>query len=230
MDTDKALSFLRERLAELDELPPGYGTPQFMEWQQKTTRTLKRIFGPDHEFVHDLRRIRFVSRSDDPRYERGAFEAGASKAAALLKGASYELEFLIEPSKFASDASIDPELWEHVHHLIESEQWAQVASQTAIFVESKSRQWTGLPDSKFGKDLMVAVLKPGEGRFPLGRTAGEAEGWLALGIGILMAVGNADRHRIQKRDDAKRYGMGVLGAGSLLLTQLRHQYSSSFQT
>jgi len=45
-----------------------------------------------------------------------------------------------------------------------------------------------------------------------------------------MALGNADRHRVQQRDDAKRYGMGVLGAGSLLLTQLRHQHANSFQT
>jgi hypothetical protein len=45
-----------------------------------------------------------------------------------------------------------------------------------------------------------------------------------------MAVGNAVRHRIQLRDDAKRFAMGVLGAGSLLLTQLRHQHANSFQT
>ena len=77
---------------------------------------------------------------------------------------------------------------------------------------------------------MVEVLKPGVGLFPHGRTAGEHEGRLALGIGITMALGNADRHRVQQRDDAKRYGMGVLGAGSLLLTQLRHQHANSFQT
>jgi hypothetical protein len=230
MDTDNALAFLRERRTELDDLPPAYGTPQFREWRQKTGRTLKRIFGPDHDFVRELGDIGFFSMSDNPSFERKAFESGRSEATALLNGAIYELEVLAEPAEFASAASIDPELWEHVHHLVESEQWAQVASQTAIFVESKVRQWAGLPDAKYGKALMVALLKPGEGRFPLGRTDGEAEGWLALGIGIAMAVGNADRHRIQLRDDGKRYGMGVLGAGSLLLTQLRHQHANSFQT
>jgi hypothetical protein len=232
MDTDRALDLLRERLTELGELPPEYGTPEFREWHQKTERTLKRIFGPDHDFVGQFRDISFLSRSmsDDPSAERRAFGSGRTGAVALLKGAIYELEVLFEPTQFASAASVDLELWEHVRRLVESEQWAQVASQTAIFVESKSRQWAGLPGSKFGKDLMVAVLKPGAGLFPLGRTPGEHEGWLALGIGITLAVGNADRHRIQQRDDAKRYAMGVLGAGSLLLTQLRHQHANSFQT
>ncbi len=239
MDTAKALDFLRERLTELRELPPQgagtvvipseYETPQFREWRQRTDRTLKRIFGPDHDFVRQLEDIHFFGWTENVNLERKFFESGRSEATALLNGAIYELEVLAEPAEFASAASIDPELWEHVHHLVESEQWAQVASQTAIFVESKARQWAGLPDSTYGKDLMVAVLKPVAGRFPLGRTAGEAEGWLALGIGIAMAVGNADRHRIQQRDDAKRYGMGVLGAGSLLLTQLRHQHANSFQ-
>src|SRR6266540_6908633 len=229
MDTDKALAFLRERLTELDELPPEYGTPQFREWRQRTGRTLKRIFGPDHDFVREFNDLSFWGGTDNPSFDMKVFEGGRAEAKALLNGAIYELEVLAEPTQFASAASIDPELWEHVHHLVESEQWAQVASQTAIFVESKARQWAGLPDSTYGKDLMVAVLKPVAGRFPLGRTAGEAEGWLALGIGIAMAVGNADRHRIQQRDDAKRYGMGVLGAGSLLLTQLRHQHANSFQ-
>jgi hypothetical protein len=189
-------------------IPSGYETPQFREWRQKTDRTLKRIFGPDHDFVGQLDDISFWGLTDNASLERKFFESGRSEAEALLKGAIYELEVLAEPTEFASAASIDPELWEHVHRLVESEQWAQVASQTAIFVESKARQWAGLPDAKFGKDLMVAVLKPGDGRFPLGRTAGEAEGWLALGIGIAMAVGNADRHRIQLRDDAKGSPLG----------------------
>jgi hypothetical protein len=186
MDTDKALNLLRERLAELGQLPPqpgviavipgGYGTPQFREWRLRTERTLKRIFGPDHDFIREFGDIGFLSHSDDISLAMKVFGSGRSQATALLKAAIYELEVLAEPTQFASAASVDPELWEHVHRLVESEQWAQVASQTVIFVESKARQWAGLPDSKYGKDLMVAVLKPGEGRFPLGRTAGEAEG------------------------------------------------------
>jgi hypothetical protein len=230
MDTDKALGLLRERLMELDEVEPEYRSTEYREWHLRTERTLMRIFGPDHDFVDRFDDVDFVSAAEGVESIRGAFGRGRSQAVALLKGAIYELEVLSEPTQFASAASVDPELWEHVRQLVESEQWAQVASQTAIFVESKIRQWAGLPASKFGKDLMVAVLKPGVGRFPLGTTPGEHEGWLSLGIGIAMAIGNAVRHRIQQRDDAKRYAMGVLGAGSLLLTQLRHQHTNSFQT
>jgi hypothetical protein len=229
MDMTRAVALLKDRLAELDQLHRTDG--EFHDWRQRTDLTLRRIFGDDHKLLTDFQKNRWAPTYSpaSPEAFRSSFSGGRARAAAVLKGALYQLEELTEPANFAASASIDPELWEHVQHLVEDEQWAQIASQTAIFVESKTRQWAGLPDSKFGKDLMVAVLKPGAGLFPLGRTPGEHEGWLSLGIGIAMAVGNADRHRIQQRDDAKRYAMGVLGAGSLLLTQLRHQHANSFQ-
>ena len=43
----------------------------------------------------------------------------------------------------------------------------------------------------------------------------------------LLAVG--DTHRIQRRNDDKRYALGVLGAGSLLLTQLRYEHGNRFK-
>jgi Protein of unknown function (Hypoth_ymh)/Adenylate and Guanylate cyclase catalytic domain len=184
MDTDRALDLLRERLAELGELPPEYGTPEFREWHQKTERTLKRVFGPDHDFVGQFSDITFfsLSMSDDPSVERRAFGGGRTRAVALLKGAIYELEVLFEPTQFASAASVDPELWEHVRRLVESEQWAQVASQTAIFVESKVRQWAERQDSEIGEKLMTAVLGE-KGEFPLGRpAAGPRRGGRRAGV------------------------------------------------
>ena len=62
------------------------------------------------------------------------------------------------------------------------------------------------------------------GALRLGSRSGEWEGWRSLGIGCAQAVGNVDRHRIQDRMDAKRYAIGVLGTGSLILTQLRFQH------
>jgi Protein of unknown function (Hypoth_ymh) len=221
METDRAVALLRERLAELEQLQEP--DANFETWKHKSERTLRRTLGDDHELVKNFEGVTWRADMLPGIY-------GKDEGVGILEAAIYEIEELSEPPDFASSAAIDPELWEHVRHLVESEQWAQVTSQTAIFVESKIRQWAGLPDSKYGKDLMVAVLKPGVGLFPLGRTSGEHEGWLALGIGITMAIGNADRHRIQQRDDSKRYAMGVLGAGSLLLTQLRHQHANSFQT
>jgi len=76
---------------------------------------------------------------------------------------------------------------------------------------------------------MTAVL--GEnGVFPLGRTQGEAQGWHRLGMGFAMALRNVDTQRIQTRDDDKRYALGVLGAGSLLLTQLRYEHGNRFKS
>jgi Protein of unknown function (Hypoth_ymh) len=229
MDTDRALDFLRERLTELGELSPEYGSLQYREWHQKTERTLKRIFGQDHDFVGQFSNISFISLSDNPSLERRAFGRGRTGAEALLKGAIYELEVLSEPTQYASAASVDPELWEHVRRLVESEQWAQVASQTTIFVESRIRQWAGREDSEIGEKLMTEVLGE-KGEFPLGRTQGEKQGWHRLGMGFAMALRNANTHRIEQRDDVKQYALGVLGVGSLLLTQLRHQHANSFQT
>jgi hypothetical protein len=215
--TDRAVALLRERLAELEPLQEPDAT--FEAWRCKTEQTLRWTMGNDHELVQAFESIVWqISLLDDI--------VGKNAGIGVLEGAIYEKEELAELPDFASSASIDPALWEHVRRLVESEQWAQVASQTAIFVESKMRQWAGLPDSRFGKDLMVAVLKPGAGAFPLGSTPGEQEDWQALGIGFASGVGNATRHRIQRRDDDKRYAMGVLGAGSLLLTQLRHEHGN----
>jgi hypothetical protein len=229
MDTDKALGFLRERLTELGELQ-AVDTPQYQDWRQKTERTLKRIFGPRHDFVTDFESIEFDSLSDNPTWIKRVFESARTQTEALLKGAIYELEVLSEPTEFASATSVDPELWEHVRHLVEQEQWAQVASQTAIFVEDKVRQWAGRPDGETTTHLMTAVLKPVGGVFPLGRTDPEAEGWHQLGRGFMGAVRNVATHRIERRDDAKRWALGVLGVGSLLLTQPRHQHANSFRS
>jgi Protein of unknown function (Hypoth_ymh) len=189
MDTDRAVALLKERLAELEPLQEP--DAQFEAWKRKSERTLRRTLGDDHELVKNFEGVTWRADMLPGIY-------GKDEGVGILKAAIFEIEELSEPPDLASSAAIDPDLWEHVRRLVESEQWAQVTSQTAIFVESKVRQWSGLPDSKYGKDLMVAVLRPREGLFPLGRTPGEHEGWLALGIGITMAVGNADRHRIRK--------------------------------
>lgn len=221
MDTDRAVALLKERLAELEQLQKI--GPEFEAWRRKAERTLRRTMGDDHQLVQAFESIVWTLSLLDSI-------AGKNEGFGVLEAAVYEKENLAEPVDLASSASVDPDLWAEVHHLVEQEKWGQVASQTAIFVESKVRQWAGLPESKHGKDLMVAVLKPGMGAFPLGKTPGEQEGWQALGIGIVGALGNADRHRIQQRDDAKRYAMGVLGAGSLLLTQLRYEHGNRFRS
>ncbi len=74
---------------------------------------------------------------------------------------------------------------------------------------------------------MTAVFGD-SGDYRLGLTDGERQGWFRTAMGLAMAVRNVDAHRIQRRDDHKRYAMGVLGTCSLLLTQLRYERGNRF--
>ena len=61
-----------------------------------------------------------------------------------------------------------------------------------------------------GKSLYAAALND-TGPLRLGRHSSEWEGWRSLGVGLAQAIANVDRHRIQVRDDVRRYAMGVVG-------------------
>jgi len=151
------------------------------------------------------------------------------KTAKALK-TSLGLESLDDVSGVIDQSIVDDELWEQVAHLVREEQWAQVASQTAIFVENRVRELASRSLDEYGKRLMNAVFNPGGDIFPLGKTSGERQGWHQFAMGFTLALRNVDTHRIQNRADLRRYAFGVLGAGSLLLTQLRHQYEDKLHT
>jgi hypothetical protein len=97
---------------------------------------------------------------------------------------------------------------------VQNEDWQTVASQTAIFVEDRVRKWCGSPHGKQGETLVGKGLHTkvfaDDGQFRLGKERGEWEGWRSLGVGFAQALGNVDRHNIQKRVDTKRYAFGVL--------------------
>src|SRR6266511_3845364 len=155
MDAARAVLLLKARLDELERLSTA--NRDFEEWRQRTELTLRRVFHDDHKLVKDFQQVSFYPMAypaDAADYQRN-FDSGRDSAVAVLKGAVYEVEELTELADFASGASIDPELWEHVEHLVEQEQWDQAASQTAIFVESRIRQWAGRPDSETTTRLMT---------------------------------------------------------------------------
>ncbi|MEU4295377.1 TIGR02391 family protein [Kribbella sp. NPDC026596] len=161
---------------------------------------------------------------DEARHE------GIRKACGYLDAAIYELKLSIGDDTEPLDIrAYDPELWEHVKGLVQDEDWGKVASQTAIFVENHVREWAGNPTDKKGEPLYSNVLwqtvLADDSEFRLGQRSAEWQGWRSLGIGFSLALRNVDVHRIQRRDDAKRYAIGVLGLGSLLLTQLRYEHS-----
>ena len=127
------------------------------------------------------------------------------------------------------ERAFDPDLWDHVKGVVGDEDWAKVAALVAIFVEDRVRTWAGHPkDTRTGEDLvgkgLYSAVFANDSEYRLGRRSGEWEGWRMLGMGFAQAVANVDRHRLQNRADARRYALGVLGLGSLLLTQLRYEH------
>lgn len=229
MDTQREIELLRDRIDEGERVIADNAT--FAEWNAKTRLTLVRIFGGDHNLVEQFDGLSFsLSMWTDrtPRHAwRQARDTDIKTAVSMLEAAIFEREHLaVEPDD--SD-NVDPELWYHVGHLVEKREWSQLASASATFVESKVREWSGLSEDDVGKNLMVKVFKGDGGKFPCGRTSGEELGWQQLATGFVQALGNVDRHRIQTRDDARIYAMGVLGTASLLLTQLRYQHGNRFR-
>ena len=229
MDTPTKVRLLKERLGELDSVNDPDSAP-FHEWYDRTEATLRKIFGAEHHYHDGFRGVSWQSALGRPSREAAIrwFQEGKDQASSLLKAAIYELETLIQEVPFADEASIEPGLWEHLEHLIQEEEWAQVASQACIYTESTIRQWAGRPESEYGEGLTVAVLKNG-GEFPLGKTPGERDGWFMLGMGFAKALRNVDAHRIQDRPDLRRYALGVMGTASLLLTQLRYEHGNRFR-
>lgn len=194
---------------------------------------LTRALGEAHHITQDFVRLSwdagFYSSNPvvDTNADREAFTSAATRARGLIDAAVFELEQLQGSVDIAEDAGFDPELWDHVKGHVTAEKWGKVASQTGIFTEDRIRTWAGRPAQEVGEGLMTAVF--GErGDYRLGLTSGEKHGWHRFAMGISMAARNVDAHRIQSRQDIKRYAFGVLGASSLLLTQMRYEHGNRF--
>ncbi|MEU4428454.1 TIGR02391 family protein [Actinoplanes sp. NPDC024001] len=199
-------------------------------WPARVRGVLTLALGEDHHLVRRFDEVRarpLLSRAD------GA-DPVALRIIELIDAATYELR-LTGGDEPVDEHAYDPELWAHVRQQVEDRDWAKVASQTAIFVENHVRVWAGRPkdprsgNELVGKALFLAVLGDNSA-YRLGAQAGEHEGWRYLGMGFAQALSNVDRHHIQQRGDARRYALGVLGLGSLLLTQLRHQHGPALRT
>ncbi len=126
-------------------------------------------------------------------------------------------------------------LWNHVHYAVEANKWSAVASLTATFVEDYVRKKSNDPRDNTGRRLVGTklyskVFNPSSGNIKLGDIdePSEQEGWMNLANGLAMALSNVARHRIDERSDHKEYAIGVLGLGSLLLTQLDAQHPHGY--
>jgi hypothetical protein len=202
------------------------------EWKAKVEAVLTRSLGAKHHTTEAFRQIQYglmVLFGDTPASEwHAAFREGLSRAIGYIKAAEYEIGLLTLDDAPVDDRAFDPELWEHVKGVVADEDWPKVAGLVVIYVEDRVRTWAGKPKDKHGDDLvgkgLYAAVFADDSEYRLGKRRGEWEGWRMLAMGFAQAIGNVDRHHVQDRLDARRYALGVLGLGSLLLTQLRYEH------
>lgn len=229
MRVERTIEELEKFRAEVLDDDSEWSQEHLITWTHSVRALLARHFGEKDGLVQNFEGINYVPSVYASVTRREAQRSGLKRACGIISSALYQLHLDQEESDEPVDShSYDPELWAHVRRLVEDKDWKKVASQTAIFVEDRVRRWAGDPkgrngETQVGKNLMHSVFDP-ESELACGLTKGETEGWMYLGMGFAQALSNADRHRINERDDARRYAIGVLGLGSLLLTQLRYEH------
>jgi hypothetical protein len=225
-----AVTRLRALRDEAATLPLSTSSAEFNSWKPRTRSALTRALGEKHHITQ-----RFINTRWTPSmYTIGdtsaftmTFQATIPEVQGILDAAIAEIELLAEEGPAADESGIDAELWEHVAPEIRSEAWGKAAREAVIFTEDRIRRWAGRPVTEVGKDLAIAIFGS-NGDYRMGLADGEKVGWQLLAQGIAQALRNADTHRIQNRPDHKRYAMGVIGACSLLLTQMRYEHTNRF--
>ena len=232
MRAEQAIEALEELRAAAETSEVRAGEEHLTAWKGKVRGVIVTALGNDDHLVSRFDEVSYhpsiwFSNSPADYFHEARYE-GIRIACGVIDAALYQLRLTVSEDAPVDVRSFDPELWNHVQKLVEDEDWGKVASQTAIFVEDTVRTWAGDPrgtdgDSLVGKGLMAKVFSD-KSDWRLGARAGEREGWRFLAMGFTQALSNVDRHRIQERSDSKRYALGVLGPGSLLLTQLRHEH------
>jgi hypothetical protein len=234
MRREKAVEALEQLRDEAGEDRVKAGGEGLTAWKAKVRGVLAQALGTNDNIVKKFDSMKFhytgISHSGmDRSVYTTARHARIRDACGLIEAALHQLDLLSGDDEPVDERAFDPDLWNFVKGLVEDEDWGKVASQTAIFVESHVRDWADDPKDRHGDSLIGKVLFStvfaDESDWRLGARAGEREGWRFLGMGFAQALSNVDRHRIQKRDDARRYAIGVLGLGSLLLTQMRFEHS-----
>lgn len=228
----EAIERLHALRDEAARLPHSTGSTEFNSWQPRVRSVLTRALGESHHITERFVTIKWTPSmysmaNRQPAFEN-TFRATIPEAQGILDAAIAELELLADDVPVADESGIDPELWEDISPEIQTEAWGKVASQAVIFTEDRIRKWAGRPVGEVGKDLAIATFGK-SGQFQMGKTDGEMQGWQLFAQGIAQALRNVDAHRIQNRPDHKRYALGLVGACSLLLTQMRYEHGNRFR-
>lgn len=230
MNHADAISRLKALRAEAATLPPSTSSAEFNSWEPRTRSALTRALGEQHHITRRFIRTKWTPSMytlGDSSVFPQTFRATVPEVQGILDAAVAELELLAEEGPLADEAGVDPELWEHVAPEVQSEAWGKAAREAVIFTEDRIRRWAGRPVAEVGKGLAVTIFGT-NGEYRMGLADGEKQGWQFLAQGIAQALRNADTHRIQTRADHRRYAMGVIGACSLLLTQMRYEHGNRF--
>ncbi|MFI4971036.1 MAG: TIGR02391 family protein [Hyphomicrobiales bacterium] len=142
-----------------------------------------------------------------------------------------------EQSSFAPQvpllgSAIDAELWEFVRPLVDEGRWEQVARESAAFVETSARRWTG--SDRGVLELMSELLAPPKRKDSSDRRTSalrsEQDGWHMLARGFFMAIRNHVVHNSVGTEEELQYGLGALGTASLLIRRIREATSSRLST
>lgn len=239
-----ALDVQRYR-TELDELetelkqwqapdPPGLSV-----WRHKLYALLGEILDPNHALAIRLSGLRFdtsggsvvsgfagvpVRAARNPWADE-EFHKAKQGAGEIIEALRWELERRAPATDPFTDATVDPELWDHVRGLIEAKDWEKVAREAAVFVEDRLRSWANVSQSVTGSvNVFKTAIGPNGFVPPKVGPSSEQQGWQQLAVGFALALRNPSGHQVRHRSDAERYALGVLGMASLLLTELRHEY------
>ncbi|MGO8864454.1 MAG: TIGR02391 family protein [Acidimicrobiales bacterium] len=126
-------------------------------------------------------------------------------------------------------SAVDSELWEFVRPLVEAGRWEQVARESAAFVETRARDWTG--SKRDILDLMSELLAPSKQSGPPDRDTtllhNEQTGWHLLARGFFQAIRNHVMHNSVGTEEELQYGLGALGTASLLVRRIREAATSA---
>ena len=226
MKAEDAAKRLHALLNETAKLPPSTSSAEFNSWNPRVRSVLTRALGESHHITLRFTAIRWTPMVGES--SEGFFRRAMTVAQGVIDAAITEMDLLADEVPAADESGVDAELWEHIAPEVAAEAWGKVASQAVIFTEDRIRKWAGRPVSEVGKDLAVAIFGR-NGQFQMGRTESENQGWQLYAQGIAQALRNVSAHRLQERPDHKRYAMGLVGACSLLLTQMRYEHGNRFR-
>lgn len=228
MEPQRAIRHLEElRLEPQNDRRLRLDDAAVNSWKNRVRAVLERSLGASSHVVEELDAIWFspgVYYEGQPESDYiEARERGLRSAIACIDAAIYELGIVAGDDVTLAASNFDAELWQHVAGLVQAEDWIHLPAAVAIFVEDRVREWSGSPNTLVGRGLYARAMAD-DGVLRLGALGSEWEGWRALGMGLAQAVGNVNRHRIERREDIRSYAIGVLGLGSLLLLQLRREH------